>query len=706
MLNELYELSRSLDKAGLSVVSWHKFFKECPRGGKSFFVDIDAKSQISNVRRINDPERVASLRKFEKAAGYSFPAFNITQLWHFANESVQEDAAKLRKSLIGKNAPDAAEVSSTVKNLIDRAQSAWIDPSKKKGGRDEMDKVTGCLNSPIEELLKATAESSDEVGRPIKALLERIKPLNGNLLHSQLSDWLVQQFSITSDQWPIWFDLLFWITGKKPTSSSLIFELSDQSNFDYPVHHERSYAFINKCLQEVSGDDANSENMLQLSPDAYAARDAGREVSFPIIKMSRFGNINLRAMSRESPCQLRYGLAESRSFPVSQSVRQKCKDALEWISRDERKDQTWCDISGATGATSVLFAYPSRLINDAPPLSQLFGGDDTSNNIENEGRFESCAKAVVQSLTGRQATEKNNDVVIFILTKPDGYRTKVAYSYRCSEEQILKSAEDWQLGCMNCPEISTRQFGLKKGEKPVWRSPMTPFVAELVTCTNTVWIRGGTESSICKSATIADALSLLLDVPPRANAAANKLLGLVVKNTTPLLLALGHAEKLGRVHSVAKNLQKQQLLLPRILALLLWKLHIEKGTFMKSPPYLIGRLLSLVDQLHLLYCQEVRKGDVPPQLVGNAIMPTALATPEHALAILADRMRPYKAWADTVKTGDKVGLARYFVAEIGTVCTQLADQTVPKRTNDSDRAVMLLGYLSRPKKEESTTTEK
>jgi hypothetical protein len=87
-------------------------------------------------------------------------------------------------------------------------------------------------------------------------------------------------------------------------------------------------------------------------------------------------------------------------------------------------------------------------------------------------------------------------------------------------------------------------------------------------------------------------------------------------------------------------------------------------------------------------------------------MPTALATPEHALAILADRMRPYKAWADTVKTGDKVGLARYFVAEIGTVCTQLADQTVPKRTNDSDRAVMLLGYLSRPKKEESTTTEK
>ncbi len=27
MLNELFELSRSLDAAGLKVVSWHKFFR-------------------------------------------------------------------------------------------------------------------------------------------------------------------------------------------------------------------------------------------------------------------------------------------------------------------------------------------------------------------------------------------------------------------------------------------------------------------------------------------------------------------------------------------------------------------------------------------------------------------------------------------------------------------------------------------------------
>lgn len=704
MLNELYELSRSLEEAGLTVVSWHKFLKECPRGGKSFFVDINANSQISDVRWITDPERIASLRKFEKAAGYSFPAFNIKQLWRFDDEIVREEAAKFRKSLGGKKVPGADEVLASVKVFLNSARSAWIDLDKKSGGRDELDKIDGCLKAPVDELTQAVAGNSDPAGESVRALLERVKSLDGKLLHAQLSDWIVQQFSQSSDQWQSWFDFLFWIAGKTPKSCSLVFELSDQSAFDFPVHHPRSYEFINKCFQGID-DEGNSEVAdSPLPPDAYSARDSGRNESFPIIKMSRFGNINLRSMSRESLCQMRYGVAESGSFPVGQGIRQKCKDALEWISRDERKGKTWCDISAISGASSVLFAYPSRLVGDTPRLSQLFGGDEDVSNLETEGRFEACAEAVVQSLTGHHGTDKSNEVVIFILSKPDGYRTKVVYSFRCSESHILESAERWQLGCLNHPYIRTRQFGPTKGDKPVWRSPLTPFVSEVIACTNTIWIRGGTDSSTCKSATMTDAMSLLLDGSPRDTATAEKLLGLVLRNTTSLMLAMGQAEKLGRIHEVAKNLQKHQLLLPRILGLLLWKLDIDKGYFMKTPSFLIGRLLSLADQLHLLYCHEVRKGDVPPQLVGNAIMPTALATPEHALSILADRMRPYKAWADTVRIGEKVGLARYFIAEMGDVCNQLAAQEVPKRTSDSDRATMLLGYLCRPEKEQSTAT--
>jgi len=123
---------------------------------------------------------------------------------------------------------------------------------------------------------------------------------------------------------------------------------------------------------------------------------------------------------------------------------------------------------------------------------------------------------------------------------------------------------------------------------------------------------------------------------------------------------------------------------------------------MKTPAFWVGRMLSLADQLHLQYCYQVRKGDVPPQLVGNSLMSTALNTPEHAISILAERVKPYYAWAQTVQTGENVGLAKYLLSQLSKVSTSLMELEIPKKTNDSDRATMLLGYLSRSEKEAPT----
>lgn len=123
---------------------------------------------------------------------------------------------------------------------------------------------------------------------------------------------------------------------------------------------------------------------------------------------------------------------------------------------------------------------------------------------------------------------------------------------------------------------------------------------------------------------------------------------------------------------------------------------------MKTPSFWVGRMLSLADQIHLQYCYQVRKGEIPPQLIGNSLMSTALSTPEHAISVLAERMKPYYAWAQTVHTGESVGLTKYFLSQLSKVSTHLAELEIPKKTNDSDRATMLLGYLSRPEKETPT----
>jgi len=703
MLNELYDLSRSLDRLGIDVISWHRYLKECPRG-KTFFIDVDAASKVTDVREISDPDRLAGLRKYEKAAGYSFPSFNILPLWQFDDKAARESAVALRKSLASKSPLGTGDASKAIADLLTKARSTWIDPQKKASGRDAMDKVNGCLGGVVNDLIQLMGDLDNEAGKSLSALLDRTKKLDGTALHCQLSQWFTTQFELGHANSVTWFDLLFFSSGKTPKSVSIVFELAEQSEFDFPANHQRVYEVANTRLLEEPQKKTKTPG--KYGPDAYAETDGGRDDSFPEIKMSRFGKINLRAMSKESLCQVRYGVAESKSFPVGKSIRQECKNSLEWISRDERKGLTWSDLSSANGASTVLFAYPSRLTEQPPQMAFLLSGDEDPSSLHNEGQFEACSQTIAKSLSGRVATEDLRDVVIFVLTKPDGFRTKVLFSNRCSESHFLQSAREWEMGCLNIPSIKSRQFGPEKGDKPSWRTPLTPFTTEIIGCLNSVWRRGGTEAATCKTVRVADALSLLLDGGQQQYQTASNLLEALLKNTSGLLLATGQASILGNVHAVARNLQKHQLLLPRILGLLLWKLGIKKGDYMKTPAFWVGRMLSVADQLHLQYCRQVRKGEIPPQLVGNSLMSTALSTPEHALSVLAERIKPYYAWAQTVQVGEKIALTKYFLGQLGSVATKLAELELPKRTNDADRAAMLLGYLSRSEKDQSTTEDK
>ena len=82
-------------------------------------------------------------------------------------------------------------------------------------------------------------------------------------------------------------------------------------------------------------------------------------------------------------------------------------------------------------------------------------------------------------------------------------------------------------------------------------------------------------------------------------------------------------------------------------------------------------------------------------------MTNAMETPETALALLWQRIKPYHAWAQTVQGGDEVRLAKYFLSEMGRVCASLSDTDVPSRCSDTDKVAMLLGYLARSEKEKS-----
>ena len=699
MLNEVFLLSESLKRTGVSLHSWHRHFKECPQGGKALFVELDDQGHVANVSP-TDPQIRAELRKYEKAAGYSFPSFNVPPLLQFADEAKKERAAKFRKALGSKKPPETAVRDKELAYLLSVSTSGWIRSDKGTRSKDAMDKLNDCLSSVTHDMMAMLSESTDE-SRSFVELLRRGQQTDGAALHEQLKEIAMDEIRSEQSEAAEWMDVLFFHSGKAPKNIAITLELVDQSQFAYPANHPKVQAWVNDCLLATETIAERNQGR-SIAPDAFGGVEGGgMNDSFPEIKIPVLGNVKLRAMSSESPCQRRYGLADARSFYVLQPARLEMKTALEWITRDERRGKTWCDVSSRGGPSAMLITYPSELPTEAPELAGLLCGVEGDQSDPDGSLFEACARRVTKALKGRPVSSRNAELRVFVLTKPDGFRTKVLHSSRYTVQHLLDSADEWQELCRNSPPVMIRQFGLKRGDEPVWQRPLIPYPAEVVWCLNTVWQRMGTHAETAFDFQIADGLSLLLADGPLLQTVAMRAIQAITSNSLSLLLVIGQTVHLGKVHPMGKVYGKQALLLPHILGLLLGKLDYKKGIYMKNSPYLIGRLLSLADQLHVQYCHEVRKGQVPPQLVGNALMTSAMETPEKVLALLWQRIKPYHAWAQTVQGGEEVRLAKYFLGEIGRVCASLSERDMPSRCSDTDKVAMLLGYLARSEKEKS-----
>jgi hypothetical protein len=191
---------------------------------------------------------------------------------------------------------------------------------------------------------------------------------------------------------------------------------------------------------------------------------------------------------------------------------------------------------------------------------------------------------------------------------------------------------------------------------------------------------------------------------PDALVSARALLHLFVARAGSLLAAIGsacHREGREAWKGFSKEAKRSASTSVATLAIALHKIGREKEVYMQGTAYQLGRFLSLVDTLHREYCDEVRKGEMPSQLLGNALLPTAVANPKKGLSHMLNRIRVYQAWA--VKSG--TGLARWTLGEIGTLTPVLAEG-LPDHMDDAARAELLLGYLARSeKKQEQTSNE-
>jgi len=677
MLNELRELAVSLEKAKMDVEDLHQNFKPCPKGSLTHWVYIDDQGNISGLAPV-PATQVPTVRKWEKANGVSFPAFNVPPLLEAHSDDLKVKIKSVRKAAEKGNSTDFEEFST----LVNACNSLWNDGILKK--------ITDCVSKPVADIAEHLGETLGKY-RAIGELCNRARLIKAATFRQQLITSLIQ--SIHSTPAPDLIDTLFFYSGKAPKNFQVILELSDRDCFEFPANHQEIQKWMN--IQFVSS--TTIDDMTDL--DAFGCNASGKGKKYPPVRLPVLGNVILRAMNPESPCQNRYGMIDHHSFPTGEAARKTMKSALEWLGKEERKGKTWCDLSRRLERPMLLFAYPSKMPDNLPDLAGMIGETEDEDAETQQEKFSAIAEKVTLALRGRTNETVDAEVRVFVLAKIDKARTKVLASNRYSAEHVIRSAQLWQEGNRNVPKIKVRSFGKNKGDKPVWTELLIPFPAEAIWCLNTVWTRQGTHAEGAHGFSINDALCLLLGAGFELQQVAVRALGSALRNSSSLFLAIGQANAQGLVLNVDRKYAKQLKLLPSLFGLLLYKLGHNKGGIMTTPAFLIGKLLNLADSLHLEYCKGARKGSVPQQLVGNALMATALETPEKALSMLSQRVLPYQAWARTLTGGDEVRLAKFFLKHIGEVTAQLKDIPLPQRSIDTDKAQMLLGYLARVESE-------
>ena len=124
---------------------------------------------------------------------------------------------------------------------------------------------------------------------------------------------------------------------------------------------------------------------------------------------------------------------------------------------------------------------------------------------------------------------------------------------------------------------------------------------------------------------------------------------------------------------------------------------------MKEYPYLLGQLLKVSDNLHQLYCWDVRNKQMPARLVGNSLYKAVSECPDRGIEQLSQRMIPYIEWAilhpeaKIVKEASKYEgpPAGYYRSVYERIGQEISNVISPKsRMNDYEKSLLFIGYLA------------
>lgn len=678
MINELYQLAESMDKAGLQVKSWHSNYTEIPKIAKNKpcvrILILDGEVvELSEVKE----ELGKNLRKYGNNQG-SYPCMNLMPLYRITDETIKKELSKLKPEDI-----DFAKI----KNI-----RSWCENNN--WGENLEKKYKICMNK-ADELVKILP-SFNSIEILAKESEKFIDPL---YLHQKLEDTVFKMLEkgIHVD---LALKILFYLGQADKNQKddcgtlSVAFDTPKLINNGFSAISCEFVSKLNAALMNANQLDLDKKKK-DLINDAFGVPFIPVSKPMPKVKLAGGFDTALRTMFNEHKCQYRYGRIKDESYPLSPKMRSRLKDALDWLGEERNKKITWIKID----QNEILFAYPSRMPEVNIRWTRLFQRDDDNKEI-----FVQQAERFIEELRNyRDASldSRTDKIQLFILKKIDKARVKVIYTRQTNPLELEKCSEAWTYGCSNLPKFL---FG----------QPTVPFPLRTSDILNSFWRQNGEViTDKFKPFPKYFGLELLMEQDFSVTAAMHALAEKVM--TLGAFIGDQYAKK----ESVDKNFLFKIKEMLALIGLMLYREGVGKDIYMGSFPYLYGQFLKISDELHALYCLVMRKGDYPTQLAGSSVYQAASEMPLRTLSVLGQRMNPYVMWAKTYRyaniaeKGKESWRAKWLLSMYEKIANKLYDVWQEEtRFNDQEKAQLFIGYLaSLPKsennveKEESNQTE-
>ena len=729
MLNECYDLLQALKTAGIELPSYQQGVVTPGKGtGPCLRVRLQQDSSISSIEALSD-EEWSGLWTIMDGNQNSRPVVRLNvPLLQIPLEDSWWNSIGYTDKQKRENIPEIDKMNA-LKIALDKPDwsQLFTIPSgdENRGGKKTPAEKASDLWTRVQDKTKELSASLSSANSlvDVQSVFERFGKLPDLQGFSALLRSTIKA-KIESGNLPI--DLVETLLVGKLKRNEGKWEASEvkvQFAFDSingTIYRKKTRTAMETALEAQNSSTAESnlpsESIVRC---AYGSEGPLQNSAFPNPRLPIVAEkgIPLVSMFSEAPANTRYGLTDSTIVPVGQMLASQIAKALRWATSDEREGKTW------RGVASGIF-YKSReqrdllitYVNGKPEINaaiaDFFGEDQDSVNKQ----FEVDSEIVCDALSAIARELPSSILRVLLLRQVSPGQVQVVFSRALDLLRIVEGARLWNMGAVNLPPIFV-PLPIEKGKAPEEGCPKSPYPDQIVRLLSRQWIREGAKKDKQEpfmpvtGPSLGSVINLLIRDPSKYESVVYDLLRRSLIQVGPLLGGLAGAIRTNekkRTDQYTLENRYQALTTCSTIGLLLHALNSRKEDYMQNSVFAIGKMLALSDDIHRSYCEVVRDGSIPPSLLGNSLLSTAMENPTRAVAVLGDRLKIYIGWAktakepqgtdkDAVKKQIAIRTARKRVDQYGPIAKLVADLGLPAKMDDVAKAHLMLGYLASTK---------